>query len=77
MTTSIRGVAGTTFICDTQKSFHYGSRCHRPRLACWFTYQSYAGLYRVRDRPDISSCQSPFAYVLSRRLAGATARIAR
>jgi hypothetical protein len=56
MTTSIVGPAGTTFICDTRHAFHYGSRCVRPRLACWFTYQSYAGLYpalHVTDpRPD-------------------------
>lgn len=45
MTKAICGPAGTTFICDTHKSFHFGSRCVKPRLACWFTYQSYAGLY--------------------------------
>jgi hypothetical protein len=77
MTRPILGAAGTTFVCDTQKSFHCGSRCHRPRLACWFTYQSYAGLYPVLDRPPISSCPSPFAYVLSRRIAGSTADSAR
>jgi hypothetical protein len=45
-TKSICGPVGTTFICDTHNSFHFGSRCvNRPRLACWFTYISYAGLY--------------------------------
>ncbi len=45
-TQAICGPAGTTFICDTHHSFHCGSRCvTRPRLACWFTYISYAGLY--------------------------------
>jgi hypothetical protein len=42
----IYGNAGTTFICDTKACFHFGSRClDNPRLACWFTYQSYTGLY--------------------------------
>jgi hypothetical protein len=43
---SICGKAGTTFICDTRACFHFGSRCvTNPRLACWFTFQSYSGLY--------------------------------
>ena len=53
--TALCGPAGTTFICDTHQSFHYGSRCtRRPRLACFITYQHYAGLYpagRVADPP--------------------------
>lgn len=68
LTQPILGRAGTTFICDTQKIFHYGSRCHRPRLACWFTYQSYAGLYPAPSH-SMTSPNSPFAYVLSRRIA--------
>ncbi len=42
---SVYGKAGTVFICDTCQSFHYGSRCIRPRLACFITYSCYAGLY--------------------------------
>ncbi len=44
----IYGKAGTTFICDTKACFHFGSRCiTNPRLACFLTYQSYAGLYAM------------------------------
>jgi len=42
------GKAGTTFICDTCQCFHYGSRCIRPRLACFISYSCYAGLYPTR-----------------------------
>ena len=79
---AVYGAAGTTFVCDTQRAFHYGSRCRRPRLACWFTYQSFAGLYPVRDRGPVTS-PLPFAYVLARRLtatqipAGCTSRVTR
>lgn len=46
-TTALCGPAGTTFICDTHQSYHYGSRCtDRPRLACFITYQTYTGLYQ-------------------------------
>ncbi len=42
---SLCGKAGTVFVCDTCQSFHYGSRCVRPRLACFISYSCYAGLY--------------------------------
>jgi hypothetical protein len=45
----IYGKTGTTFICDTCSSFHFGSRCIKPRLACWFTYSAYASLYPIDE----------------------------
>lgn len=70
----ICGPAGTTFVCDTQQVFHYGSRCRRPRLACFFTYQTYAGLYPIHHRAG-SSSRSPLAYVLSPKIAGGRASV--
>ncbi len=53
------GPIGTTLICDTHRAYHYGSRCtKRPRLACFITYQTYAGLYpsgHVADPPADAS----------------------
>jgi hypothetical protein len=58
-TKALCGPSGTTLICDTHRAYHYGSRCtERPRLACFITYQSYAGLYRsahVVDPPADAS----------------------
>jgi hypothetical protein len=70
-THAIKGKAGTTFLCDTRQSFHYGSRCVKPRLACFITYQSYAGLYpagHVAAAP--ADAPAPLHALLSRRLKG-------
>ncbi len=66
---ALAGKAGTTFICDTCQAFHYGSRCVRPRLACFITYSTYAGLYPARPvttaAPD---SPEPLRILLSHRL---------
>lgn len=58
-TKALCGPIGTTLICDTHRAYHYGSRCtKKPRLACFITYQTYAGLYpsgHVVDPPPNAS----------------------
>ncbi len=41
----ITGVAGTAFLIDTVRCYHFGSRCTRPRLAFVVYYSSGFGYY--------------------------------
>lgn len=66
---AIAGKTGTTFICDTCQAYHYGSRCVRPRLACFISYAPYASLYAMPPAaaPPLESSHA-LRVLLSRRL---------
>jgi hypothetical protein len=66
---AIAGKSGTTFICDTCQAYHYGSRCVRPRLACFISYAPYASLYAMPPAatPPLGASQV-LRVLLSRRM---------
>ena len=58
-TVSILGDAGTSFLIDTSRCYHFGSRCRQPRLAFVVYYSTGFG-YSGREscwEPDASALQ--------------------